>query len=102
MTAFYARVLLATTGGTKKEAASSHKRIGTKWRKTPGVTDLEFDDEPYDANNDVEGFGEWTTSYELRIDTADEAAARALVEALLTAEEHWDITTELQKLVVDD
>ena len=102
MRSFYAHVLLVTTGGTKKDAAVEHNAIGAKWRERSDFTEVYFDDEPDDANNDVEGFGEWTTSYELSFEAVGASEARALIEALLDAEQDWNRSGEIVTLRAED
>jgi hypothetical protein len=97
VTNFLANVLLCTIGGTKKEATADHKRVGVKWRRLPEITEIEFD-EPSDYNVDVEGPGEWTTSFEIWLDVADETAARGFVDALVEAEKDWNCVGEIRSL----
>ena len=100
MPRFYANVLLATTGGTKKDAAANAADAGKTWRASGDLSELEFD-KPDDYNNDVEGFAEWTTSFEFYVDAADEQSARERLEALLKAEEAWNVSGEIVRLRLD-
>lgn len=100
MPSFYANVLLATTGGTKKAAAANAADAGRRWRAFNDLTDVEFG-EPDDYNNDVEGFAEWTTSFEFHVDAADEQSARERLEALLKDEEAWNVSGEIVRLRLD-
>jgi hypothetical protein len=92
---FYTNLLLTTTGGTKKEATGDHKEIAAKWRHLAGVTDVELDDEPVDSNDDVEGLGEWTTSFQIWFEAADDASARALIESLVDGAERPNRSAEI-------
>jgi hypothetical protein len=92
---FYTNLHWVTIGGTKTEAAVVHSDIAKRWRERVDFTDFYCDDEPGDANKDVEGFGEWTSSFEISFEASDEAEARALIDSLIEREQAWNLSAEI-------